>query len=436
MEKAREPFEARSDAAAAGAEPGRGIVRLVGKGVVTGAADDDPSAIGTYSSAGATFGLSILWIAPVLLPMMYVVVYISAKIGQVYGKGLFGCIRDQYPRWVLAPLVVLAFAGNIIEAAADLGGMGAALNLLVPVPIPMLVAGSATIIYAIQYLGSYTVTRALFRWLTLILFAYVGAAILARPSPVEVLYNTFVPHVRFNSRFLGIIVACIGTALSAYIYTWQSNQEVEEEIAIGRVRLWQRKGATRRELMRTRRDVLIGMIFSNIILYFILMATGATLHAAGKTNIETAAQAASALEPLAGPAAKWLFAFGVIGVGFLAVPVMTTGAAYDIVQGIGRHASLQEDPHYNKLFYGIIAIVTGLAVAMNFLGLNPMRALVWSGIVQGFSVPPLLLIMMLLSNRKSVMRARINSASTNILGWTTTVVTFLCTAALVVSWVA
>ncbi|MFL6737225.1 MAG: NRAMP family divalent metal transporter [Sphingomonas sp.] len=417
------------------AKPRSGIVSLVGKGVVTGAADDDPSAIGTYSSAGAAFGLSILWVAPVLLPMMYVVVYISAKIGQVYGKGLFACIRDQFPRWVLGPLLVLAFVGNIIEAAADLGGIGSALNLLLPVPIPILVTGSAMIIYAIQYFGSYEAIRALFRWLALMLFAYVGAAIMARPRPAEVLYNTFVPHIRFNAEFLSIIVACIGTSLSAYIYTWQSNQEVEEEIAIGRVRLWQRKGATRRELMRTRRDVLTGMIFSNLILYFILMATGATLHPAGHTNIETASQAASALEPLAGPAAKWLFAFGVIGVGFLAVPVMTTGAAYDVIQGIGMHASLHEQPEENTLFYGIIAVVTVLAVGMDFLGFNPMRALVWSGIVQGFSVPPLLLIMMLLTNDKKVMGARINSTSTNVLGWTATLLTFLCTGALAASWI-
>jgi Mn2+/Fe2+ NRAMP family transporter len=366
--------------------------------------------------------------------MMYVVVYISAKIGQVYGKGLFACIRDQFPRWVLGPLVTLAFIGNIIEAAADLGGVGAALNLLVPASIPVLVAVSAAVIYAIQYFGSYTTIRAVFRWLALILFAYVAAALFARADINQVLYNTFVPHLRLDGAFLSIIVACIGTSLSAYVYTWQSNQEVEEEIAMGRRLLTQRKGATRRELMGTRRDVLVGMIFSNVILYFILMATGVTLHPAGKTNIETAAQAAAALEPVAGRAAEWLFTLGVVGVGFLAVPVMTTGAAYDLVQGVGKRASLQEHPGQNRLFYGIIAAVTALAVGLNLLGFNPMRALVWSGIVQGFSVPPLLLIMMILTNRKEVMGARINSRSTNILGWVTTVVTFLCTLALIVSW--
>ncbi len=428
----REPLEADTQAEAPPPPPG--IMKLVGAGVVTGAADDDPSAIGTYASAGARFGLGFLWIAPVLLPMMYVVVYLSAKIGQVYGKGLFACIRDQFPRWVLLPMVVLAFTGNIIEAAADLGGIGAALNLLLPAPIPLLVVGTAAIIFAIQYFGSYTLIRQIFRWLALILFAYVAAAIMARPDPVEVLRATFLPRIRFSAEFLSLVVACIGTSLSAYIYTWQSNQEVEEQIAIGRRRLFQRKGASKKEMKRTSRDVLTGMIFSNLILYFIILATGLTLHPAGQTEIETAAQAAAALEPLAGPAATYLFAAGVVGVGFLAVPVMTTGAAYDVVQGLGREGSLHDQPGENRLFYAIIAAVTALAVAMNFLGFNPMKALVWSGIVQGFSVPPLLLLMMLLTNRRKVVGARTNGRWTNFLGWTTTAVTFLCTLALVLTW--
>jgi NRAMP (natural resistance-associated macrophage protein)-like metal ion transporter len=428
----REPLEADTQVHAP--PPPAGVMKLVGAGIVTGAADDDPSAIGTYASAGAKFGLGFLWIAPVLLPMMYVVVYLSAKIGQVYGKGLFACIRDYFPRWVLIPMVTLAFAGNIIEAAADLGGIGAALNLLIPIPVPLLVLATAAIIFAIQYFGSYTLIRHIFRWLALVLFAYVAAAIMARPDPIEVLRATFIPSVRLNGEFLALVVACIGTSLSAYVYTWQSNQEVEEQIAIGRRRLWQRKGASKREMKRTSRDVLIGMIFSNVILYFIILSTGLTLHPSGQTEIETAAQAAAALEPLAGKAATYLFAAGVIGVGFLAVPVMTAGAAYDVVQGMGKEGSLHDEPSQNKLFYGVIATVTTLAVGMNFLGFNPMRALVWSGVVQGFSVPPLLLLMMLLTNSRQVVGARTNSRWTNFLGWATVVVTFACTVALVVSW--
>ena len=425
----REPMEAETLVD----RPRAGLMKTVGAGIVTGAADDDPSAIGTYASAGARYGLAFLWVAPMLLPMMYVVVYLSAKIGQVYGKGLFACIRDQFPRWLLLPLVTLACVGNIIEAAADLGGIGAALGLFLPVPVPLIVTGTAAVIFTLQYWGSYTLIRRVFRWLALILFAYVAAAVMARPDPAEVLRATFVPGLKIDAQSLSLIVACIGTSLSAYIYTWQSNQEVEEQIAIGR-RLRQRKGASVAEMKRTSREALTGMIFSNLILYFILRATGATLHPAGQTGIESAADAAAALEPVAGEAAKLLFAAGIVGVGFLAVPVMTTGAAYDLVQGMGREGSLHDAPDENRLFYAIIAAVTLLAIMLNFLGFNPMKALVWSGIVQGFSVPPLLFLMMLLTNRPGVVGARTNGRWTNMLGWTTTGVTFHCALSLASSW--
>jgi NRAMP (natural resistance-associated macrophage protein)-like metal ion transporter len=412
------------------------IFRLVGSGVITGAADDDPSAIGTYASAGAKFGLAFLWIAPVLLPMMFVVVYLSAKLGQVYGKGLFAAVRDRYPLWVVYPTMLGAFLGNLIEAAANLGGVGAALKLLIPLPAPALVVAVAVVICAFQFLGSYALLQRIFKWLALALFAYVAAAVLAKPDPMDVLSHTFIPHIRFDSEFLLMIVACIGTSLSAYIYTWQSNQEVEEDIEKGRTDPQQRKGASNREMQRTRRDVFIGMFFSNIILYCIVLSTGATLHPAGHTDIESAAQAATALEPVAGEAAKLLFTLGIAGVGCLAVPVMTTGAAYDLVQGLGKDGSLNAKLSEAKFFYATIAVVTVLAVILNFLGFNPIKALVWSGVVQGFSVPPLLLLMMLMNNDPQVMGEQVNSRGTNILGWATTGMTALATVCLVVSWFA
>ncbi len=411
---------------------GSGFLRAFGNGVITGAADDDPSAIGTYASAGARFGLGFLWIAPLLLPMMYAVVYLSAKVGQVCGQGLFAAIRDHYPKRVLYPMLLGAVAGNVIEAAADLGGIAAALNIFVPVSIPVLVTAVAIIIVGLQYLGSYYLLRRIFRWLALALLAYFAAAVLAKPDPVEVLRSTFLPRPELTREYLSMIVACIGTSLSAYIYTWQSNQEVEEKIAAGR----QRQRATSTELRRTRRDVVIGMTFSNAILYFILLSTGSTLHPAGVTDIQSAAQAARALTPLAGEAAGLLFALGVVGVGFLAVPVMTTGAAYDVVQCARKKGTLHAKPHEAKLFYATIAAVTALAVGLNFLGFNPMKALVWSGIVQGFSVPPLLLLIMLLTNRRDVMGEKVNGKVANVLGWTTTAATFAATAALVATWFA
>ncbi|MBN6149429.1 Nramp family divalent metal transporter [Xanthomonas sp. AmX2] len=411
--------------------PGRGLLRTLASGIITGAADDDPSAIGTYASAGARFGFAFLWVAPVLLPMMYLVVYLSAKLGQVYGKGLFAIIRDRYPRWILYPAVAGAFVGNVIEAAANLGGIGAALNLLVPVPVPVIVVVAAVTIFALQFFGSYELLKRIFKWLALALFAYIGAALLAKPDPWQVLRGTFVPKIEFSKEYLSMIVACIGTSLSAYIFTWQSNQEVEDQIAAGRTTVAQRKGASAAELRRTRRDVVAGMLFSNIILYFIILSTASTLHSSGQTEIDSAAQAAAALEPIAGNAAKWLFALGVVGVGFLAVPVMTTGAAYDLVQGAGLKGSLHARPGQAKVFYATIALVTAVAVALNFLGFNPMKALVWSGIVQGFSVPPLLLLMMLMANDRKVVGARTNSRFTNVLGWITVAATFAATGCLV-----
>jgi Mn2+/Fe2+ NRAMP family transporter len=252
---------------------------------------------------------------------------------------------------------------------------------------------------------------------------------------VAVLRGTFIPTLKLNREFLSLLVAIVGTTLSAYLYTWQSNEEVEEEIAQGRTTLEERKGATREELRQSRRDIFYGMMFSNVIMYFIILATGSTLHPAGKREIDTAAQAAEALRPLAGDAAGILFALGVIAVGFLAVPVMTAGAAYDLVQSLGWRHSLHAKFHEAKGFYVTILIVTAVAAAMNFLGVNPMKALVYSGIVQGFSTPPLLLLIMLLTNNRKVMGKQTNSRAMNLLGWVTTGAIFAASMGLVATWV-
>ncbi|MFL5270118.1 MAG: NRAMP family divalent metal transporter [Stellaceae bacterium] len=402
--------------------------------MITGAAADDPSAIGTYASAGAKLGLSFLWTAPVTLPMMYAVVYLSAKLGQVSGRGLFRAIKDYYPRRVLYPTLIGVLIGNTIEAGADLGGMAAALNLFIPIPIPWLVVAIAIVILAVQLYGSYILIRNVFRWLALVLLAYVGAAVLAKPDLGEVLRGTFIPTIEFNRDFLTMMVAVIGTTLSAYIYSWQSNEEIEEEIAAGRTRLSQRKGATDPELASTQRDILIGMVFSNAVMYFIILSTAATLHKAGINEVQSAAEAAQALEPLAGNWARLLFLLGVIGVGFLAVPVMTTGAAYDVAQVFGWRHSLHSKPHEAKKFYASIIGFTVIGVAMNFLGFNPMKALVWAGVVQGFSTPPLLLLIMLMTNNRTIMGDKVNGRAINILGSITTAAIFAASAGLVASW--
>jgi NRAMP (natural resistance-associated macrophage protein)-like metal ion transporter len=412
-----------------------GFVRALGLGLITGAADDDPSAIGTYAAAGAKVGPAILWTAPVTLPMMYAVVYLSAKLGQVTGKGLFAVIRDHYSAPVLWITLVGVLIGNTFEAAADLGGMAAALQLVLPWPFELLVTAIGVGIFALQWWGSYETIRNVFRFLALMLLAYVAAAILARPDWTTVIRGTLVPSLHFDREFLSLLVAIIGTSLSAYLYTWQSNQEVEEQIAMGRTRLRDRVGATRRELRESSRDILLGMVFSNVVMYFIMLSTAATLFVANKPDVQTAAEAAKSLEPLAGRAAGLLFTLGVIGVGFLAIPVMTTGAAYDLSQSMGWRNSLGAKPREAAKFYGVIAGVTAVAIGLNFIGLNPMKVLVWSGIVQGFSTPPLMWLILRMTSNRQIMGNRTNTRSMNILGWVTTVTIFAASAALILSWV-
>jgi NRAMP (natural resistance-associated macrophage protein)-like metal ion transporter len=411
------------------------MLRALGLGLITGAADDDPSAIGTYASAGAKLGYSFLWTAPVTFPMMVAVVYLSSKLGQVTGKGLFDVIRDHYPRWILQSALVGVLVGNTIEAGADIGGMAAAAGILVPLPRALIVVATTVLILSLQIWGSYQLIRNIFRWLALALLAYVASALLAKPDLTQVLKGTLVPRLAFNGESLSMLVAVIGTTLSAYLYTWQSNQEVEEEIAMGRRRLADRKGATREELRQTRWDIVFGMLFSNIIMYFIILSTASTLFEHGQTNVETAADAARALQPFAGSAAGLLFATGVLAVGFLAVPVMTTGAAYDLCQTLGWKHGLHARPAEAKRFYLVIAGFTLVAMCMNFAGFNPMRALVFAGIVQGFSTPPLMLLIMLITSNRRIMGRAVNGWGITILGWATTAAIFAASIGLVWTWI-
>src|SRR3954469_15102475 len=260
----------------------RSLGRALGLGLITGAADDDPSAIGTYAAAGAALGPGFLWTATVTFPMMVAIVYLSSKLGQVCGKGLFDVIRDRYSPWVLRSALIGVIIGNTIEAAADIGGIAAAVGVLAPRgALPPIGAPTTVAIRTLQVWGSYVLIRRIFRWLALSLLAYVGAALMSSPDWSEVLRGTFIPTIQFDQRFLSLLVAVIGTTLSAYLYTWQSNEEVEEEIAMGRQDLDQRRGATQEELRQSRWDITNGMLFSNIIMYFIILSTASTLHKAG-----------------------------------------------------------------------------------------------------------------------------------------------------------
>jgi NRAMP (natural resistance-associated macrophage protein)-like metal ion transporter len=411
-----------------------GVLRAIGLGLITGAADDDPSAIGTYATAGAKLGPSFLWTAPVTFPMMVAVVYLSSKLGLASGQGLFAVIRRHYSRWFLWTTLIGVLIGNTIEAGADIGGIAAALNIVIHVPIGALVVTVGVLTFALQVWGSYKLIRNLFRILSLALLAYVGSAVLAHPEIGPVLRGTFVPSIHWNKDFLTMLVAVIGTSLSAYLYTWQSNEEVEEKIAAGRRRLVDRRGTTRAELKQSMWDIIFGMFFSNAVMYFIILSTASTLFKAGKTDITSATEAAQALRPLAGDAAGLLFALGVIGVGFLAVPIMTTGAAYDLCQSVGWRHGLYRKPSEAKKFYAAIGFFTVIAIGLNFFGINPMKALVLAGIVQGFSTPPLMLLIMFMTNNRNIMGKRVNGRAINILGWITTLAIFSASIGLIVSW--
>jgi Mn2+/Fe2+ NRAMP family transporter len=412
---------------------GGGAIRTIGLGLITGAADDDPSAIGTYASAGARFGPAFLWTAPVILPMMVAVVYLSAKLGQVAGEGLFAVLRGHYSRWLLYPVLVGVLIGNVIEAGADIGGVAAALNVVVPLSIRWIIVLTTALVLALQLWGSYDFIRNVLRVLALSLLAYVGSAFLSHPHWGTVLRGTLVPTLHFNRDFLAMVVAVIGTSLSAYLFTWQSNQEVEEKIALGRRRLSDRRGATDAELRHTWWDVVTGMFCSNLVMYFIILSTATTLFVTGRHNVESASQAAEALRPIAGNAAGILFALGVVGVGLLAVPVMTTGAAYDLSQAVGWEQGLHKRPKEAKGFYAAITCFVLLAMGLNFFGINPMKALVWAGIVQGFSTPPLLLLIVRMTNNRAIMGERVNSRALNVLAYTTTAVIFAASLGLIVS---
>ena len=411
----------------------RSALGLVGPGIITGAANDDPTAIGTYAKAGASYGFALLWMMPATFPMMAATIYLCSKVGMVTGQGIAGVIRSHYSRWLLYPVVAALVIANILEAGADISAIAAALRLILPVPVIGITVGITVVILLVQAWGSYDLIQKIFRWLALALFSYVAAAFLAHPQMREVLHHTFRPNIQFHSGYLAMVVAIVGTTLSPYLFFWQAGLEIEESRSIAHPHAVN-VGASEQELRSAALDVSIGMLFSTLISYFIVLCTAATLFRAGHTNIETAAQAAQALRPLAGDAATWLFAAGVIGVGILAVPVLTTGAAYALAETFEWKKGLHHTPEHAKEFYAVIAVATCVALAIGFSGINPINALFWAGLIMGMLAPPLMLVIMLITNNRAVMGSQTNGIGVNILGWGTTVAISAATVGLLWTW--
>jgi NRAMP (natural resistance-associated macrophage protein)-like metal ion transporter len=415
--------------------PFKRFLMLLGPGLITGASDDDPSGIGTYTQAGASLGLATLWTAIVTLPMMAAIQFICAKIGMVSGMGLAGVLRKYYPRWLVISAIALLIVANTINAGTDIGAIAAAVNLLAPqLSALTLVVPVALVIVVVQILGSYALIVKIFKWLTLTLFAYIAAAFLAKPHWGDVLKATFIPAVRFDHRYLMMLVAIFGTTITPYLFFWQASQEVEEELHMGRQTLAEREGATDRELRIAEIDVDAGMIFASVVFYFVVLASAVTLHAEGKTNIQTATDAAEALRPLSHGAATILFAVGLTGSGFLAVPILTGSSAYALCEAFDWKYGLNEKFRDARRFYLIIAAATLIGLLINFLRIPPVTALFWTAVINGVLAPPLIVIIMLISNSKQVMGRRTNGPLTNFLGWATAVIMTAAAIGMFVTW--
>lgn len=414
--------------------PGKKVLHRLGPGLITGASDDDPSGIGTYTQAGAALGYATLWTAIVTLPLMIVVQHVCAKIGMCGGRGLAGVLRRYYSKKLLYPVVFGLVVANTINAGADISAIAAAINMFIPLPISAMVLPIAAAIVALQVWGSYNLIVKVFKWLTLSLFAYVIAAFLAEPNWYEVARATFVPQISFTKEYATTLVAILGTTISPYLFFWEASEEVEEEKSEGRRTLASRRGATDIEIRTEKFDTIVGMIFCNLVFYFVILAAGATLHVSGKTDIQSATEAAQALRPLAGNLATVLFAIGLIGAGLLAVPVLTGSAAFAVAETFGWQSGLDEKPRHAKKFYGVIAASTLVGVTIDFLGINPISALFWTAVINGVVAPPLLVVVMIVARDKRVMGNRTNGLFANIVGWLAAGIMFAAAIGMLVTW--
>ena len=338
--------------------------------MITGAADDDPSGIATYSITGASFGYAPLWTAVFSFPLMAAVQIMCARLGMVTGLGLASVIRLRYPRWILWSACTLLVVANVFNIAADLGGMADVTQLLTGVRSLYWTPVYALVLVCLLFWTNYRLIARIFKWLTLALFAYIAAAFLSHPDWAAVFRATLIPTVQWSAAYWATLVGILGTTISPYLFFWQAAEEVEEEIAAGKSTVEQREGASRRELRASRNDVITGMFFSNLVMYFIILTSAATLHAHGKTTISTARDAAEALRPLAGAGAYWLFSLGLIGAGMLGVPVLVGSCAYAVAEAADWVGSLEVHPPLAHGFYAVIARCDGAGPRFELRGLE------------------------------------------------------------------
>lgn len=391
----------------------------VGPGLITGVADDDPSGIATYSQAGAQFGLNMLWTLPLTYPLMAAVQSMCARLGRVTGRGLAANIRDQFPPWVVFAVVGLLLTANTLNIAADVAAMGESAALVVGWDrhvLTLILAGATLMLQVLVPYHRYVV---FLRWLTLALLAYVAVLFTVRVPWTQVGISTLAPRLEINAAAATVVIAVFGTTISPYLFFWQASEEIEDMQARGGRPLIADAAAAPRELRRIRWDTWSGMLYSNLSAYFIVLATAVTLNTAGVTDIQTAAQAASALRPLAGDFTFFLFAIGILGVGLIGVPVLAGASGYALAEAMGWKWGLERKAWDARSFYAVIAAGVIIGAALEYTPVDPMKALFWSAVVNGVVAVPLVVIVVLLSRRRSLMGEHAASRSLAILGWIT-----------------
>ncbi len=408
---------------------------MLGPGVISGASDDDPAGIGTYAQTGAQFGFTQLWTALFTFPLMAAIQEICARIALQTGQGLAGTIRRHYPKPVLYTCIALLLIANAVNLGADLGAMAASAGLFIPLPFPIWLIGITLFSGVLVTLLGYHRYSTYLRYLTLSLFAYVLSVFLIPLDWGLVLRKTLVPSLQLNQEYLLNLVALLGTTISPYLFFWQASQEIEEKIDNDK-RSSRRKGASRFEIRSMRTDVISGMLFSNAVMWFIIVASASTLFSDGSVKIDSATKAAEALRPIAGEFAYVLFALGIIGTGLLAVPVLAGSCAYAIAETFKFRSGLYRRLRDAPGFYGVIFISMGIGFVINLFNINPVLALYYSAVLNGVIAPPLLVIIMLIGSNPGIMKDKVNGRISKILGWATAILMTLSAAALLLSFLS
>lgn len=409
------------------------FLKTLGPGFITGASDDDPSGIATYAQTGAQFGYNQLWTSLFSFPFMTVIQEMCGRIGMVTGKGLSQVLRQHYSKPILYGSVFLLLLANTVNIGADLGAMASAGQLLLGVPFIFWLIGLTVLTLVLEVTISYPKYASILKYLTLSLFAYVITVFIVKQDWGRVAFSTFVPNFSFNKDYLLNVVAILGTTISPYLFFWQSDEEVEEEVEHHRLRAMG-KGLPkvfRRDIREMRLDTIVGMFFSNMVMFFIIATTASTLAVHGITQIETADQAAQALRPLAGDFAYLLFAAGIIGTGLLAVPVLAGSASYAVAEVFSWHEGLSKKFKQAHGFYGVITLATLIGLLVNFTPIKPFTMLYYTAILNGVCAPPLMFLILKIGNNKQIMGTHTNSIFSNVLGWFITAVMSVAALALI-----